>query len=129
MQLRKAIEDLREITLAALPGRWQKLLYFARLRRASPGKYSHWSFEKKYGTEAEPALREAHAEVYRDLLRAPISELLDEGKLNQVAAPLLADSSADTMVPLESDGQSESHFRYVLASVRALLRSQKKDHR
>jgi hypothetical protein len=129
MQLRKAIEDLREVTLAALPGRWQKLLYFARLRRGSPDKYSHWGFERKYGKQAEPAMREAHAEVYKDLLRAPLSELLDEGEKDKVASQLLSNCPDNTMVPLQLGGQSEFHFRYVLASVRALLRSKKKQDR
>jgi hypothetical protein len=126
MPLRKAIEDLRKITLAALPGRWQKLLYFARLRRESLDKYSHWGFEQKYGKQAESALREAHASVYRDVLRAPLPELLEDSEETGVNSSLLNGEAADAMVPIEPEGQAESHFRYILATLKALLRAQKK---
>ena len=125
MALRKALEDLREVTLAALPGRWSKLLYFAKLRLRSDGKYSHWGFENRYGKEAEPAMREAHASVYREVLRTSIPELLTDCTENQATGELLKDSFTDAMVPPASEEEGQSHLEYVLATVKALLQRQK----
>jgi hypothetical protein len=125
MPLRKAIDDLREVTLAALPGRWRKLLYFARLRHNEPHKYSHWGFERKYGKEADTALREAHSSVFRDVLRSPLPELLDDLEENDLEASMLTSGATEGMAPIECEAQSESHFRYLLSSVKAVLQRRK----
>lgn len=123
MPRKKAIEDLWEVTLASVPGHWRKLLYFAKLRRKSPEKYTHWGFESKFGKEADSALRDAHASVYREVLRAPVSDLLKDCEENGAEGELLSGESADTMVPIRKEGQSESHFKYLRSTLAALLRS------
>jgi hypothetical protein len=123
MALRKAVDDLREVTLAALPGRWAKLLYFAKLRINSGGKYSHWGFENRHGKEAEPAMREAHASVYRDVLQTPVPELLEDCLENGRTSEVLVTTPVRALVPPEA--QSERHFRYLIASLEALLRRKK----
>jgi hypothetical protein len=124
MPLRKAVEDLREVTLAAISGQWLKLLYFAKLRLRSGGKYSHWGFENRHGSQAEPAMRQAHASVYREVLRTRIPELLEDCVENQVGSDLLSGNSVQAMVP-ENPEEGESHFHYVVASVQALLKRQR----
>ena len=119
MGLRKAIEDLREVTLAALPGRWLKLLYFARLRRDGDSRYSHWGFEQKYGRSAETALREGHDSVYREVLRAPIQELVQDLHENKADKALTV--SEESMIPNDIE-EPASHFKYVLSTVKALLK-------
>jgi hypothetical protein len=126
MPLRKAIEDLWEVTLAALPGRWSKLLYFARLRRRSPDKYSHWGFEQKYGSEAQKAISDAHQSVYKDVLGTPVSELLTDCESNDVGVPLVEQES-NALIP-KSAAHPDSHFRYVLSSVKELLLARQKRH-
>lgn len=123
MALRKAIEDLREVTLAALPGRWLKLLYFARLRRHEPSRYSHWGFEQKHGKSAEAALKEGHASVYREVLRAPIPELVQDLKENNADKALALPE--ESLRPLDAQGPP-THFQYVVSTVKALLKAQKR---
>jgi hypothetical protein len=123
--LRKAINDLREKTLTARPGRWLKLLYFARLRQLVPGKYSHWGFEQKHGTASEQAMRETHSEVLRETLSTPIPQLLHDCEENAAEADLL-NAAANAMVPEQLDRPSELHFRYIVASVKELLRAKMK---
>jgi hypothetical protein len=123
--LKKAINDLRETTLAARPGRWLKLLYFARLRQLVPGKYSHWGFEQRHGTASEQAMRETHEAVLRETLAAPIPLLLHDCEENAAEADLV-NEAADTLAPEQIDRPSELHFRYVVASVKELLRAKMK---
>jgi hypothetical protein len=121
MPLRKALEDLREVTLAALPGPWSKLLYFAKLRLRSGGNYSHWGFQQRHGKAADRAMREAHTSIYREVLYTPIPELVIGNKGEEST---LLETPADAMVPETAD--SKSHFLYVLATVKALARRQKR---
>jgi len=120
MPLRKALEDLREVTLAALPGRWSKLLYFAKLRLRSGGGYSHWGLEQRHGKAADRAMREAHTSIYRELLCTSISELVIGNNGEESA---LMETPAEAMVP--PTAESKAHFLYVLATVKALARRQK----
>lgn len=125
MPLRKAIDDLRENTLAALPGLWSKLMYFARLRREESERYSHWGLEKKYGKEAEPALQRAHDSVYKEVLRTPLPEILEDIERNPVDPSLLTEKSAETMIPIGAERQSAPHFRYIVAAMKELLAMRK----
>ena len=125
MPLSKAIDDLRESTLAALPGLWAKLAYFARLRRKEPQRYSHWGFEKKYGTAAEPALEQAHHSVYRQVLHAPLPEILEDIESNQVDPGGFAGKEAEAMIPIGADKQSAPHFRYIVAAMKELCATRK----
>lgn len=126
MPLRKAIDDLRSSTLAALPGRWMKILYFSRLRRKSPGKYSHWGFEQKYGEEGENAMRQAHAAVYREVLHGSIKDLLDDAERNEIDPARLIFENEETMVAPNAERESISHFHYIIATMKALLPERKR---
>lgn len=126
MSLRKAIDDLRSSTLAALPGRWLKILYFSRLRRKSPGKYSHWGFEQKYGEEGEDAMRQAHAAAYREVLHAPIKDLLEDAERNEIDPARLTFENEETMVAPDPERESVSHFHYIIVTMKALLPAQKR---
>lgn len=126
MPLRKAINDLREVTLGALPGRWRKMLYFAGLRR-NRNEYSHWGFKQKFGKDADAALREAHESLYCEVLRAPLPELMQDCEENGVKGDVLAEKAA-TMLPITAEKHSDPHFRYILTAVRELLKSRKQRH-
>jgi hypothetical protein len=129
MPLKKPIDDLRSTTLAAIHGTWEKLMYFARLRQGDPRKYSHWGFENKYKDEAQKALSKAHADTFRDLLRSPVSQLVDDVGEAQLRDELLNKKSTTGMVPLHLEGQSTAHFQYLLLSVRKVLRAKKSPQR
>jgi hypothetical protein len=123
MALRKASDDLREITLAAIPGLWSKLLYFAKMRLRSGGKYAHWGFENRYGKQAEPAMQDAHAGVYREVLRTPVSELLEDAVENKPASDVLMSTPVEAMLPPQAE--SAPHFHYLVATLEALLKRRK----
>jgi hypothetical protein len=126
MPLRKAIDDLRSNTLAALPGRWLKILYFSRLRRKSPGKYSHWGFEQKYGNEGQDAMRQAHASLHREVLHAPIKDLIEDAERNEIDPARLTFENEETIVAPDSERESVSHFRYIVATMKVLLPARKR---
>ena len=123
MALRKASDDLREITLAAIPGLWSKLFYFAKMRLRSGGKYSHWGFENRYGKQAEPAMQDAHADVYREVLRTPVPDLLEDAVKNEPASDVLVSTPVEALLPPEAE--SEAHFQYLIATLEALLKRRK----
>jgi hypothetical protein len=100
-------------------------MYFARLRQSEPRKYSHWGFEAKYKGEAQKALAKAHADAFREVLRTPISELVEEAAKPEVQEKFLKAKSSPGLVPLALEGQSKSHFQYLLLSVERVLRAKK----
>ena len=123
MALRKASDDLREVTLAAIPGLWSKLLYFAKLRLRSGGKYAHWGFENRHGKQAEPAMQDAHTGIYREVLRTPLPELLEDAEENKPASDVLISTPVEAMLPPEAE--SAAHFQYLRATLEVLMKRRK----
>jgi hypothetical protein len=75
MTLKSALQDVKETTLSAVTGLLGKLAYLASLRHKQ-GRYEHWGMETIYGAEAsERALKTAHAEILKLVLRTPLSSL------------------------------------------------------
>jgi hypothetical protein len=75
MTLRSALQDVKETTLSAVSGLLGKLAYLASLRHKE-GRYEHWGMESIYGVDAtERALKTAHADVLKMVLRTPIAQL------------------------------------------------------
>jgi hypothetical protein len=80
MTLKSALQDVKETTLSAVAGLLGKLAYLASLRRK--GRYAHWGMESVHGPEtSERALRTAHTEVLKSVLRAPLSTLQEDLRL------------------------------------------------
>src|SRR5216683_5353061 len=78
MTLKSALQDLRETTLAAVSGLLAKLAYLASLRRREGG-YLHWGLSLIHGEESSArALKAAQTEVLSNVLRTPISELVED---------------------------------------------------
>ena len=78
MTLKSALQDLRETTLAAISGLLAKLAYLASLRRRE-GRHLHWGLSQVHGEESsERALKVAQTEVLSNVLRTPISELVED---------------------------------------------------
>lgn len=122
MALRKADTDISQTTLAALPGLWRKLLYFARLRRNPSGTYQHWGIEQKYGVEGKRALADAHGKIFTDALQTSVEELLRDAQDNGAAEELTRLESIETMIPLDPKTGSRRHFSSVITAVRELLK-------
>jgi len=125
MLLRSPSEDLRDTTLAARPGLWSKLLYFARLRRGDDSRYHHWGLQQKYGKEADRALQRAHTDVLGEMLRTPLPDLLIDLEANGESERLLDVRSVEPLTPVGADKESKSHLLYIVTSVLSLLNSRK----
>jgi hypothetical protein len=81
MTIKSALQDVKETTLAAVPGLLGKLAYLASLRRGR-SEYQHWGMSLVHGEEpSERALKAAHSEVLTGILRTPLSSL--EGDLHE----------------------------------------------
>lgn len=112
-----------------MEGFWQKLRYLAELRttRQEDG-YSHWGLAQRYGQDAsEKAVRTAHAQMFLNVLRAPLRELLDDIRVAaspqgrtqaQYSEELWTDRSA--LLPEDLAGGSAAHFDCVLDDLRAV---------
>src|SRR5690349_8783335 len=73
-----ACEDFMLRTISLLRGVWSKLNYIRELR-GPDGSYEHWGLAQIYGVEAANAMiSEVHSELYLELLRTSIPELLKQ---------------------------------------------------
>ena len=111
-------------TLASVPGIWGQLHYVAELR--VNGKYGHWGLARIYGEEAtQLALREVHRELFLQVLRTPLRQLVADvvrsaaGKqldLSEFLESLV--DKATLLVPPETGGGSVVHFHSTVGAVR-----------
>lgn len=125
MTLRSALQDVKETTLSGVAGLLGKLTYLASLRQ-DQGRYQHWGMEAVHGAEtSERALRTAHAEVLKSVLRTPLSALEEEVK--SAATNLGIDAAAyvneirirfqDLLPEGSQDSASASHLSSVLVAL------------
>ena len=107
-----------------IQGLLAKLLYLAELRDED-GTYQHWGHARIHGESAsQAALARVHAELYAQLLRTAISDLVIGGSeesfrewQGQVARLLELKSKA---VPVDSNNWSTLHFNSVVLALRML---------
>jgi hypothetical protein len=119
-----AFEDLKTRTLPRIRGLLAKLLYVAELR-ADDGSYQHWGHARVHGeTASQTALARIHVELYAQLLRTPIPDLVVGGSeesfrdwQRQVARLLEFKSK---VVPVDSNHWSTLHFNSVVLALRML---------
>ena len=131
MTLRSVLEDVRETTVASVVGLLGKLRYLASLRRGSQ-QYRHWGMGLVHGEDASNrALRTAHGEVVRRVLRAPLSTLMDDLQDSSGGAGIPPGAyveqivqERDQMLPARSDAASLSHFNAVMMALSSLLQAQ-----
>jgi hypothetical protein len=131
MTLKSALQDVKETTLSAVAGLLGKLLYLASLRQKE-GRYQHWGMEEVHGSEtSERALRTAHAEVLKSVLRTPLSSLEEELKSSAANAGIDAvayvnqmQGRFDDLLPEgRQDTASASHLSSVLAALSHLQKN------
>lgn len=115
------IEDFATRTLSAIPGLWRKFLYMAELRSAD-GKYEHWGHRRIHGElSSQQALASIHSQVYLDVLRMPLRELMSAGEdQNYSTAASFPVELQVRMVPSELQGGSPRHFNSIALAVRYL---------
>jgi hypothetical protein len=116
-------EDFKTRTLSALSGPWAKLLYMAELL----GKdltYEHWGYSRRHGEAcSQAALGKIHSEIYIEVLRTSIAELIpgegsEGGQDRHNAESERIAAAGFKMIPKESNGGSTRHFNSVLLTVR-----------
>lgn len=120
-------EDFSGRTLAAVPGVLGKLEYVSGLRSDS-GTYSHWGLSRSYGqATANETVAGAHADIFIEILRTPLSLLREEVQrqaeergvdAREYAASLV--EHGERLIPLSLHGGSQRHFSSVLRSLSAL---------
>lgn len=133
MTLRSALQDLRETTLAAITGLLAKLTYLASLRR-SEGGYLHWGLSLIHGEESsERALKAAQTEVLSNVLRTPISQLVEDLRESSQNNNQSAEAYVDSMrgqfrklLPSAEDTASAAHLNSVLTALSSLEEARKR---
>ena len=132
MTLKSALQDLRETTLAAISGLLGKLSYLASLRRREGG-YLHWGLSLVHGEESsERALRAAQTEALSNVLRTPISELVEDLRESNRNSEKTAEGYVENMreqftelLPSADDAASAAHLNSVLIALSSLEKAQK----
>jgi hypothetical protein len=127
MTLLSASEDLRYRTLGAFPGPLEKLAYLARLRDEA-GQYRHWGMSRTYGEQAAAAaMAEVHAQVWIEVLRTPVPELLRQlGRMGTTTRAAVIEELKNyrrRSCPTELSGGAVRHFNSVLLALECLSRS------
>ncbi len=128
-------EDFSGRTLAAVPGTLGKLEYLSGLR-SDGGTYSHWGLTRSYGeAAANQAVAGAHADIFIELLRKPLSQLVAEVERQaaergmsaaEYTAALL--ELGERAIPQSLRGGSRRHFSSVLRSLSALANAPALQH-
>ena len=116
-----AFEDLLKRTLACLVGIWGKFHYVASLRDGM-GKYEHWGFTRTHGEHSsQAAFAEAHSSLFSQILRAPLSELLEDVEFTASEMNLSPQEflnglrrHAEQTLPKNLAGGTLAHFNSVL---------------
>jgi len=114
-------------TLNAIPGIWARLRYLGGLRRRN-GDPSHWGLARVHGQNAaEQAVRDAQQAVFAQVLRRPLKELLEDGKLSAAQGKLTCaqffeslNQEKKTLSPENLGGGSARHFNSVMIAMAAL---------
>jgi hypothetical protein len=124
---------VKETTLSAVAGLLGKLAYLASLRRK--GRYAHWGMESVHGPEtSERALRTAHAEVLKSVLRAPLATLQEDLRLvsedNGIEAKIYVERMRlrfDDLLPEgKQDSASATHLNSVLLALSHLEKNRER---
>lgn len=130
MELLESLDNFIKRTLAVVPGLWHKLAYMGGLRKES-GEYDHWGLSKRYGNEAtRSALGAAHEQVFLDVLRKPVRNLLHEAQENAAEKEIPPEEyveelwiSRKPMTPTELGGGSSRHFEVTIKTLQSLTRA------
>lgn len=124
MSFLSAADDFCSRTLASLNGTLTTLTYIAGLR-SSHGHYSHWGLERTHGPDAtQEAIATNHSQAWLEVLRAPMSQLVDEVEQLDMAKreELLAQLSAH-VPPQQLRGGTARHFNSIVLALQLVFRA------
>jgi hypothetical protein len=111
-------DDFKKRTLAAIDGVWARLLYVTKLR-AKNGRYEHWGHNRTYGElNSQAALAQAHSELYLQVLRTPLRDLMND--LGPDGSAESSKGASELMIPANLEGGSPRHFNSVVLAVELL---------
>jgi len=116
-----ALEDLLGRTVKAVSGLWGKLHYVSGLRDAA-GRYEHWGFVRTHGElSAQAAFAKVHRDLFSQILRAPLAELLEDiesaaGNMSVITDEFIKRirEAAGQAIPHNLAGGTRAHFNSVL---------------
>ncbi|MCI0717744.1 MAG: hypothetical protein L0338_01945 [Acidobacteria bacterium] len=92
MDIDAAVSELKQRTLASIPGEMARLVYLASTREYNSGRYLHAGLATMFSEPvAEAALAACHREVFEGLAGAPFEDVLRE--LEQYCAQSTADTA------------------------------------
>ena len=78
-EVKRAIRDFEDRTLAGLKGYFSRLVYLASLRDYNTGRYHHYGLELRYSPEAvDVGLHQCHVEVFEELVSLPLREQTED---------------------------------------------------
>lgn len=130
--IQAAIADLKRHTLPGLPGDIGRLVYLAATRDYNTGRYYHEGLAHLYTQEfAARALQECHNDVFQDLVRSSIEDLLVQFELYVRSGCAQANEFIDfwekaepyrVAIPLTSDPISAQLFNSNVKIALAILR-------
>src|SRR5437773_997870 len=79
VEIEPAVRDLRNRTLARLPGDVSRLVYLASSRDLNTGRYSHDGIAFHFSENvASKAMAACHAEIFDRLVYCSLEELIEE---------------------------------------------------
>src|SRR5438094_7132065 len=79
VEIDPAVRDLRNRTLARLPGDVSRLVYLASSRALNTGRYSHDGIAFHFSENvASKAMAACHAEIFDRLVYCSLEELIEE---------------------------------------------------
>ena len=133
MTFRSAIDDVLDVSLAAVSGIVRKLEYLSSLRETTDS-YSHWGLARVYGEEAaQQALAEAHRMIFLAILRTSLRTLRDDvavssGEEQKLAEDYVRDlrGRLPSLLPSDMGGGSARHISSVLHALSSLASTQAK---
>ena len=113
-------EDFKLRTLPALEGLWSRLFYMAELRSPN-GKYEHWGHTRIHGEQpSQESLARIHSELYVELLRTPLRELLPQNSIALAQIEKQISAARDKLIPADGKGGCVRHFNSIVLAVRLL---------
>lgn len=137
--IQAAIADLKKHTLPRLPGDIARLVYLAATRDYNTGRYYHEGLAHIYTQEfAARALQECHNDVFQDLVRSSIEDLLWQIELYVNSGCAQTDEFIDfwekaepyrVAIPLASDPISAQLFNSNVKIALAILRHRENNPR
>ncbi len=127
MNFLSAREDLCYRTLGVFEGALEKVAYLASLRN-EPGAYCHWGMNKTFGeTQAAAAMAEVHTQVWIEVLRTPIPDLLRQmSRMEPTTRRKVIEEVRNYRAlscPSDRSGGGIQHFNSILLALESLCRS------